>query len=158
MEPANYNNQRGGHRGHNSNPRQFQNSEYHPKRGGGQGRGDRGGRGGRGGFRGSRNDRKDNRKGHYRHQVSQNANYQTMDMSNNLPYSIDLTNQALVEHVGEIFYKDSFLMDPWQERPRVQKIQDNQGNQGNTEEQNGEDEEGALENDQENFDAEDNQS
>ena len=157
MEPGNNNNQRGGHRGHNSNPRQFQDSEYRPRGGGGRGRGDRGGRGGRGGFRGSRNDIKNNRKAQYHHRVAQNANYSTMDMSKNLPYSIDLTNVALVEHVGEIFYKDSFLMDPWQERPRGQAAQDNQGNDGNVEDQN-EEIEGGDEIDQEGFDNKDNQS
>jgi len=36
-----------------------------------------------------------------------------ISMENNLPSSIDLTNSGLVEHIGEIFFKESFLEDPW---------------------------------------------
>ena len=34
-------------------------------------------------------------------------------MQNNLPATVDLKNPALVEYIGEIFFKESFLEDPW---------------------------------------------
>lgn len=89
-------------------------SNHGNRGGGGRGRG-RGGGGGHRPHRG-RGESKLTRK--FNNRANQRNNYNSynnnvISMQNNLPASIDLTNQALVEHIGEIFYKESFLEDPW---------------------------------------------
>ena len=89
-------------------------------RGGGFNRG-RGGRGGRGGGRGgSKMQNKSNNK--FQQFGSGNNNYQVMSIQNNLPDKIDLKNPALVEYIGEIFFKESFLQDPWKKNEESHKI------------------------------------
>lgn len=149
METSNYNNQRGNSRSHNSGPRQFDNSDNYNQRGRGRGRGQGrgrghggnrgGGGGGRGNFRGSKNDMKNNRKDQYHNRAANNNSYRTTDLGSNLPVSIDLTNEALVEHIGEIFFKESFLEDPWKKVVHVPEVQENLDNQENYENQGNDD-------------------
>lgn len=101
MESNFYSNQRGGF---NSQSRRNNNSRF---------RSNRGGRG-RGGGQ-SRNDRKWASKAQHHNRVAYNTAHIMETMKTSVPASIDLKNPGLITYVGEIYFKDSFLEDPWNE-------------------------------------------
>lgn len=63
---------------------------------------------GRGGH--SKNYQKRGQKQHYHKKVADNIHEM---MKQTVPATIDLKNPELCAYVGEIYYKDSFLDDPW---------------------------------------------
>ena len=108
MESDNHSRQRGNYNHHNHR-------NHRGGRGGrgGRGRGRGGGGGGNGGGGYSKLEHKMVQKGQFREQKVNN-NYHVLNNSrNNLPASIDLKDAALVEYVGEMFFKESFLQNPW---------------------------------------------